>query len=50
MVLAKLKYQSPRLTVLGSARDVLLSSAGPEVRQAARELAEGRRTAPRHRR
>lgn len=40
MVAAKLKYQSPRLTVLGNARDVLLSDASPQIRQAVRKLAE----------
>ncbi|HSJ77895.1 MAG TPA: hypothetical protein VK913_04080 [Erythrobacter sp.] len=40
MVTAKLKYQSPRLTVLGNVSDVLLSDASPQVRQAVRMLAE----------
>lgn len=44
MVVAKIQYHSPRLTAFGSARDVLLSDASPQVRQAVRELAdEGRK-------
>lgn len=48
MVVAKLQYHTPRLTVLGSARDVLLSDAQPAVRQAVRQLAE-ENYKPRHR-
>jgi len=38
MVVAKLAYRSPRLTVLGAAQDVPLSQASPAMRQAIREL------------
>jgi hypothetical protein len=40
MVATKSKYQPPRLKVLGTAGDVLSSNASPQVKQAARVLAE----------
>lgn len=44
MVIAKIKYHPPRLRAFGTTRDVLLSDASPQVRQAVRELAdEGRK-------
>ncbi|MEQ5788170.1 hypothetical protein J3454_09715 [Erythrobacter sp. NFXS35] len=44
MLVSKLQYQPPRLKVFGSTRDVLLSDASPQVRQAVRELSdEGRK-------
>ena len=45
MIVAKLRYRSPSFKVYGSARDVPLSNASPQVTQAMHQLAEKGRKA-----